>query len=69
MTEAVLRWISYKSPMQHIQHVTSSLTSLIMDEEVVILKQGSRSGKTLGEERAEEGVSFLSQHFPELLIH
>lgn len=36
VTGAVLRWISYKSPMQHIQHATSSLTSLIMDEEIVI---------------------------------
>lgn len=36
VTGAVLRWISHKSPMQHIQHATSSLTSLIMDEEIVI---------------------------------
>lgn len=36
VTGPVLRWISCKSPMQHIQHATSSLTSLIMDEEIVI---------------------------------
>lgn len=49
VTEAVLRWISYKSPMQHIQHATSSLTSLIMDEEIVIQEEGSE------EDRADRG--------------
>lgn len=44
VTGPVLCWIRHKSPMQHIWHVTSSLTSLIMYEGNVIHdKEGKKS--------------------------